>query len=312
MSSQQATRTGIILAVIGALCFSTKAVFVKLAYRFEIDPVSLLLLRMGIALPFYIVTFLWSSGKSIEAGQKPTGQHWWLLVASAVLGYYLSSLLDFEGLKFIDASLERLILFIYPSLVAIMAHWWLGARVKGADWITIGITYIGLLLLFGEQLITLTWAPGFWNGVLLVLGCAFTFALYLILSQKLIPVFGVIRFTSLSMIIACLSVIAHYTIQHRGTFHLMHLPWEVWFIAAAMAFLATVIPSYLVNMAIARIGAAKAAIIASVGPLSTISLAHWLLGERLGVLQVFGGLCIVASITYLSWHSKRSARSRVS
>lgn len=304
MASSQNNRIGVSLAVAGALCFSTKAVFVKLAYRLEVDTVTLLLLRMGLALPFYLITW-WLSSRKGTVKQWGTPRSWLLLVISAVLGYYLSSLLDFAGLQYIDASLERLILFIYPSLVAIMAHFWIGTKVKGREWITIGISYLGLILLFGKQLATLTWTPGFWTGVVLVLGCAFTFALYLILSQQLIPVFGVMGFTSMSMIIACLSVIVHYGIQHGGSFHLQHYPWQVWAIALAMAFIATVIPSYLVNMAIARIGAAKAAIIASVGPLSTITLAHWLLGERLGLLQIVGGLCIVASITFLSWQSKK-------
>lgn len=305
MTSSQNNQIGDALAIAGALCFSTKAVFVKLAYRLEVDTITLLLLRMSLALPFYLVTWWISSRK--QSPKPYPAKSWLLLIVSAVLGYYFSSLLDFAGLQYIDASLERLILFIYPSLVAIMAHFWIGTKVKGREWTTIGISYLGLILLFGKQLITMSWSPGFWTGVFLVLGCAFTFALYLILSQQLIPVFGVMRFTSLSMIIACISVIVHYGIEHGGSFYLQHYPWQLWAIALAMAFIATVIPSYLVNMAIARIGAAKAAIIASVGPLSTITLAHWLLGERLGMLQIVGGLCIVASITFLSWQSKRKA-----
>src|SRR5262245_48836181 len=135
--------TGIGIAFLGAICFSTKAIFVKLAYRdTAIDPVTLLALRMLFSLPFFIASAAITSAKS--ANQKFTFSQWIWVALVGCLGYYVSSLLDFLGLQYVSAGIERLILFIYPTLVLLMSSVIFRVRINKYQWLAIVVTYVGL------------------------------------------------------------------------------------------------------------------------------------------------------------------------
>ncbi len=295
---------GILLALTGALLFSTKAVFVKLAYAYEVDSVSLLLIRMMLALPFYLFMIFRYRKNVVKTWHEVPRKYWVGLFVAASLGYYLSSYLDFVGLQYIDASVERLILFIYPTFIAIMSVVFFRHRITGNQLLALALSYIGLLFVFGQNLQSVSFTSDFWIGSTYILICALTFALFLVMSQWLIPRFGVREFTSLSMAIACLMVVAHYLLSDTVNV-LANLPLPVYLYGLAMASIATVIPSYIVNHAIARIGATKAAIMASVGPISTISLAYWLLNERLQLVQLAGAILIIIGVTVVSVEMKR-------
>ncbi|NND33909.1 MAG: DMT family transporter [Saprospiraceae bacterium] len=290
---------GIIFAIVGSLLFSTKAVFVKLAYQYEVDSISLLLLRMVFALPFYLFMILQVGSTGWNKWRGISTWHWLGLVLSAVLGYYLSSLLDFMGLKYISASVERLILFIYPTFIAIISFFVFKERITLKQGAALALSYLGLVFVFGHNLTEFSLDSTFWKGAFLILGCAVTFAIFLVLSQAMIPVFGATSFTSLSMSLACFIVIVHFLSVHQIQ-GLGSLDLPVYLYALAMATLATVIPSYVVNYAIQRIGATKAAILASVGPVSTIALAYWLLDERLFPGQFIGAGFIIVGVTIVS------------
>ena len=304
MSRLSYQATGVFLALVGSLLFSTKAVFVKLAYRYEVDSLSLLLLRMSFALPIYLVAIFLSRDKIRHQIHHVKARYWAGLLVAASLGYYLSSLLDFMGLQYIDASVERLILFIYPTFIALLAFLFFRERITGRQWVALLLSYGGLVLVFGRNLRHISLSSEFWLGAILIIICALSFACFMILCQWLIPKFGVPIFTSLSMSVASLLVIVHYTAIHSWSGITMHaLP--VYLYALAMATLATVIPSYIVNYAIERIGATRAAILASVGPISTISLAYWLLRERLLWIQILGAVMIIVGVTVVSIEMKR-------
>lgn len=299
---------GILFAIIGALLFSTKAVFVKLAYLHEVDSISLLLLRMIFALPFYLFMIGRVFRSESQKWSKISWKNWFGLIMAAVLGYYLSSFLDFLGLRYISASVERLILFIYPTFIAIISFFVYKERLSLLQAAALALSYIGLIFVFGRNLAEFSLDSTFWKGAFLILGCALTFAIFLVLSQGMIPIFGATSFTSLSMALACCLVMVHFLIVHKvaglGALH----P-RVYLYALAMATLATVIPSYIINYAIQRIGATKAAILASVGPISTISLAYWLLGERLFPGQMVGALLIIIGVTMVSVEMKKSKKA---
>lgn len=295
---------GIIFALVGSLLFSTKAIFVKLSYQHQIDSISLLLLRMIFALPFYLFMIIRVLGQQWQSWIAVRRKHWLALLITAILGYYLSSLLDFLGLQYIGASVERLILFIYPTFIAIISFFVFKERVTLLQAGALALSYIGLLFVFGNNLHSISFDSYFWRGSFLILGCAVTFAIFLVLNQWLIPKFGATSFTSISMTIACLIVILHFLLS-RPLSGLFGYPPVVYLYALAMATMATVVPSYIVNYAIQRIGATRSAILASVGPISTVSLAYLLLGERLLPAQMAGGLLVIAGVTVVSVEMKR-------
>jgi len=296
---------GVVLALSGALLFSTKAVMVKLAFRYEVDSISLLLLRMVFALPVYLVILGRVAPSQRVGWSKVSLKHWMGLIAAAILGYYLSSFLDFKGLEYIDASVERLILFVFPTIVALLNFFIFRERLTRVQMFALALSYLGLVFVFGENLGHISLDNVFWKGAGLIFTCAVTFASSYILSQWVIPFFGPTSFTSLCMTVACLFVIGHFSIT--GDFEqIFHLHQMVYLYAILMALFATVVPSYLINHAIKRLGATKVGILGSVGPISTITLAYIFLGEQLSFWQAIGAIFIIIGVTIVS----REARLR--
>lgn len=290
MSTEKSTKTlGIILGVIGVVFFSAKAVMVKLAYAYDIDPVSLLLFRMLFALPFYIVVALIKRPQNPEKIVKK--DYLWIVFCGFV-GYYLASYFDFLGLQYIKASLERIVLFMYPTLVLLISLIFFKIKITRVQGVAIGLTYVGIVVIFWEEL-----EVGEFDTILggsLVFVSALTYAIYLTGSGQLIPKFGAITFTSYAMIVSCISIVIHYGIFGSGS--LTGYPLEVYILALCMAFLSTVIPSYLVSGSIKLLGAGNFSMIGSLGPISTIVLANIFLDERLTWVQVLGALIVISGI----------------
>ncbi|MBK5277938.1 MAG: DMT family transporter [Bacteroidia bacterium] len=289
---------GIIICLMGAVCFSTKAIFVKLAYRdTQVEAVSLLTLRMIFSLPFFLVSAWFYSSK--ESNVKFTPKQWMYVAFIGCLGYYISSLLDFLGLQFVTAGMERLILFIYPTLVLLMNSLIFKHKIKPIQWLAVIITYVGLLLaFFGEADFSSSLNENFVWGSFLIFVCAFTFAAYIVGSGKMIPLVGAVKFNSYAMSFACVGVFLHFFITSEQS--LSDFPALVYIYSFLMAILSTVIPSYLVVLGIKRIGADNAAIVSSVGPVSTILLAYFLLGESIFALQIFGTAMILFGVLLIS------------
>lgn len=289
--------SGIIIALIGAVCFSTKAIFVKLAYRdTTVDAVSLLALRMLFSLPFFVVSAGISSSKS--ENKKFTLNQWLGVAGIGCIGYYVSSLLDFLGLQYVSAGIERLILFIYPTLVVLISAIVFKAKINFYQWLAILITYAGLLVAFWSEVKIDTGNPGFFIGSILIFICALTYATYIVGSGRLIPVIGATKFNSYAMTFACIAVLIHYAVIGKGS--LLNLEPLVYFYSIAMAIVSTVIPSYLVTQGIKRIGSDNAAIIGSIGPVSTIIQAYIFLAEPISVFQLLGTALILVGVLMIS------------
>lgn len=203
---------GIFICLLGAICFSTKAIFVKLAYRDTgIEAVPLLALRMIFSLPFFVASAFMASRKTDNV--KFTASQWLYIAIIGCLGYYVSSLLDFIGLQYVSAGIERLILFIYPTMVLLMSSLVMRVKIKPYQWFAVAITYIGLLLaFFGEVNFEGTYGSNFYFGSVLIFACAITYALYLVGSGKLIPLVGAAKFNSYAMSFACIAVLLHYLV----------------------------------------------------------------------------------------------------
>ena len=289
--------TGVILRVAGAVFFSTKAIFVKLAYRSTtVDAVSLLALRMLFSLPFFLVSAFVSSSKRENVRFTPT--QWLGVAAIGCLGYYISSLLDFLGLQYVSAGIERLILFIYPTLVVLISSVIFKVKISIYQWIAILITYSGLFLAFWGESSFDTSGPHFMKGALLIFACAVTYACYIVGSGRLIPVIGASKFNSYAMSFACLAVLAHFFVVNDNS--LFALQPEVYWYSLAMALIGTVIPSYLVSEGIKRVGSENAAIVGSVGPVSTLIQANIFLGEPMLALQIAGTAFILFGVLMIS------------
>ncbi|MCW5910599.1 MAG: DMT family transporter [Cyclobacteriaceae bacterium] len=285
---------GVLIALLGAICFSTKAVFVKLAYRdTAVDAISLLALRMIFSLPFFIVSAAFSSSR--QNNVRFTGKQWLAVAAIGCLGYYVSSLLDFLGLQYVSAGIERLILFVYPTLVLLMSAIIFKVKIKPIQWLALLITYAGLFAAFiSEADIQSVHNKSFLLGSLLIFICAFTYAAYIVGSGRLIPMVGAAKFNSYAMSFASIGVLLHFFITSDVS--LFHFSAQVYVYGLLMAVLSTVIPSYLVVEGIKRIGSDNAAIVGSIGPVSTILMAYFFLQETVSWLQIIGTVLILAGV----------------
>jgi len=289
--------------LLGAVLFSTKAVMVKLALPYGIDAVSLLLLRMLFALPIYIAIAVWLHRRSTNSvNQIAITPHLPHLIALGMVGYYLASYFDFAGLAFIPASLERVILYLYPTIVLLISAFYLKKPISLHQWIAIGLCYAGvwIAIRFGVQT---TAAGNYWWGVGLIFLSATTYAIYLVGSGELIPKLGVWVFTCYAMIVSSVCVCAHFLLTLKPS-TLLDYPWEVYTYGIAMAIFATVIPSFLISAGIKRIGASNAAIIGGIGPVSTIVLASIFLNETFSTAQIIGTAIVILGVIYISVNMK--------
>lgn len=298
-STSQLEVTGVILAIVGATMFSAKAVLIKLAYSYEVSSVSLLMLRMVMALPFFLAVGIHQIRKQKqEQKEKFKAKDYFMIILLGFLGYYLASYFDFLGLKYISASLERLILFIYPTLVVILSAIIFREKVTTPQVTAIVVTYLGMVVIFSEQL-DFSQYQDFWKGAGLIFLSAFIYASYLIGSGRIIQRMGSVMFTTVAMIVSCICVIIHnFFISDIET--LLSLPMPVYIYSFLMAIFCTFVPSYIISEAIKRLGASNMAIIAGVGPVSTITLSAIFLGEHLTVIQFIGAFIVVLGVFLVS------------
>lgn len=303
ISIHSAARTrfiGALLVFVSGIAFSTKAVLVKLAYRHGVDSVSLLALRFGFSAPFFAVA---AFGGRLR-GQRPTTltrPDQLTIIALGVLGYYLASLCDFVGLRYISAGLERLILFVYPTLVVLIEGWLFKVRLGRRQTLALFTTYAGIVLAFRGELGN--YGSDVPRGAAWVFGCALTYALYLIGAGRMVPKLGSQRFTALALLSATAAVLVHALVVGA---QILGLPAAVYGIGLVMALLATVLPAFLLARGIALIGSSPAAIISTVGPVSTILLAYVFLQEPLSLTELIGTALVVFGATLVAWGAKRA------
>ncbi len=291
-SKDQSLLPGLLMAVLGAIAFSGKAIIVKLAYRYGVDAVTLIMYRMLFALPLFL-GMAWWAGR----GRAALSRHDWLRVTGlGFSGYYLASFLDFAGLAFISASLERLILYLTPTLVLLIGYFFYGRRVSRAQGVGALLSYAGVMLVFGREAST-AGADVAW-GALLVFGSAVSYATYLSYSGELVQRLGSLRLVGLATSVACGLCIAQFLLL-RPLAAAQVAPEVIW-LSVLNATACTVVPVLLVMMAIERIGAGAAAQAGMVGPLSTILLGVWLLDESFTAWVLAGTVLVLAGIFVFS------------
>lgn len=280
---------GRLYALLAATGLSMKAVFVKLGYAAApVDALTMLALRMGFALPL----FLWLAWLARDpAAPALTPKDWLHIAALGFFGYYLASLFDFYGLETITAGLERLILFLYPTLVLLFQVCLTRKRPSGRTLQALGLCYLGLGVGFVHDLQVTGWSDAVLTGAAWVFASAVSYALYFIGTGAVIGRIGAMRMAGLAGSASCLFVLLHYALGGDRA-ALATLPPAVWLNGGLMAVVSTVLPIYWLSLAIARMGAAQTAAMGNLGPVLTV-LASWLLlGEPLSVFQC-GGLALV-------------------
>ena len=291
---------GLTLAVLGAIAFSGKAIIVKLAYRYGVDAVTLLMYRMLFALPIFLLMAWWAGrGKAAL-----TRKDWLGILGLGFSGYYLASYLDFAGLAYIPASLERLILYLNPTLVVIFGWVVYQRRITWGQCAGMLLSYSGVLLVFGHELgnqgQNTVW------GSLLVLASAVSYAIYLVYSGEMVQRLGSLRLVGLASSAACFFCIAQFAVTHPLS--AMQVAPQVLWLSLLNATACTVAPVLMVMMAIERIGAGMTAQTGMIGPLSTIFMGVWLLDEQLNAWMLAGtSLVMVGIFVFTRWAKKSGA-----
>ncbi len=287
---------GAILIFVGAVCFSAKAVMVKLSYLHEVDAITVLTLRMLFSLPFYLVILFLNRKKLRETQHSLTRKDWINIGLMGVLGYYLASIFDFVGLEYVTAGLERLILFVYPTLVVLISAVFLKKKIGRVEYLALGLTYCGVFIVFFDDAVVAQ--KNVVLGSLFIFASALTYAFYLVGTGQLTPKLGSVNYTALSMIVSTIAVFLHYALV--ADVQDLFTNREVVWLAVNMAVFSTVIPSFLIAEGIRLMGSGPASIVASVGPVSTILLAYVFLGESFGFIQFVGTIFVLGGVLLVS------------
>ena len=282
---------GVLLAVVAAVGFSAKAILIKLAYAsYPVAAVTLLALRMAFALP----VFVWVGLAASRDAPPLTMRDWAVVVALGLLGYYGASIFDFVGLQYISAGLERLILFTYPTLTILLSALLFGLAVGRREVGAIMLCYLGIAAAFAHDLGVGADSAAVWIGGGFVFASSLSYALYLAGSARMIARLGAARFTALAMLVSTAATFIHFFATQPLSALAQPLP--IYAYGLGMALLSTVIPVFAQSAAIRRIGAGRAALIGTVGPLVTIALGWWVLGETVSVWQLLGAALVVAGV----------------
>lgn len=289
-SHETRLNVGLAYAVLGAILFSTKSVIIKLAYAHPVTPEALLALRLLFALPFYLFVAL----RARSAATPMSSVDWLKVVGLGLMGYYVASIFDFLGLTYISAGLERLILYTYPLFVLLLSAVAFGRRVTGRDALAFCAAYGGITLVVLDDGAKLA-AANLGAGVTLVLLAAASYAVYLVGSQQLIPRIGAARYTALTMPAAAAGALVHFAVTEPVA-RLFEQPAAIYGYALFLGVFSTVLPTFLISAGLARIGAAKTAMVGAIGPIATMLLAWPLLGEPITVVQLIGSALVVYGV----------------
>ena len=283
---------GFVMAALGAVAFSGKAIIAKLAYRYGVDAVTLLMYRMLFSLPFFVLMAWWAGrGKPVL-----TQRQWVAVFGLGFSGYYLASHLDFLGLRYISASLERLILYLNPTLVLMLGWMLYGRRIGLRQALAMAVSYSGVLLVFGHEASFEGSATAI--GGVLVFGAALSYAVYLIFSGEFVSQLGSLRLVGLATTVACVLCIAQFVLLRPMS--AANVAPEVINLSLFNAVFCTVVPVLLVMMGIERIGAGLASQFGMIGPMSTLLMGAYFLDDPLNMWVGVGTVLVLLGVFWAS------------
>lgn len=299
---------GVVMALLGAVLFSAKAVIVKLTYTYGVDAVTVLAFRMLFSLPFFLAIG-WHEARRAARGEieRVSWSDRLRLVGLGLLGYYLSSFLDFLGLQYVSAGLERLILFLSPTMVLLLSAVIFKRRIEQRQWLALVLSYMGVILVFAHD-VSFGGAE-VWLGSLFVFGSALTYAIYLIGSGELVRRIGPTRLVAYVMTVSSVACVAQF-LAWNGPGELLQ-PAGVYGWSLLHAVASTVMPVFLIMWAVARIGAPTTALLGMIGPVSVLFMAAWFLDEPITSVQLGGTVLVMAGVLLLS-HRRRPGQTGAS
>ena len=281
---------GLTLALGGVAMFAFRPIFVKLAYGYVRDPVTLLALRMIFSLPFFLLAAAWSARGHKHAQATPRDLA--AVVGLGFLGYYFSSFVDFLGLQYVSAGIGRLILFAYPTIVVVLSAMFLRKRPAPRDLVALAVTYCGVALVLSNSIAGQN--ENLALGAGLVFASAVAYAAYLVASSQVVQRLGSVRFTAYAMTVASVLCIAQFlALRPLGA---LELPAQVYVLAIAMAVFSTVLPVFMTSEALKRIGANQVAMVGALGPVTTLFFGFVGLDEVMTLMQVFGAALVLAGV----------------
>lgn len=283
---------GLAIAIGGAVLFSTKAIVAKLLYRYQVDAITVIALRMLFSVPVFAGIAIWQ----MRNREPLSGADRWRMAGLGLMGYYLSSTLDFLGLQFISVGLERLLLFLTPTFVLLFTSIFLKRHISGAQWLALGLSYCGIVLVFAHDLHN--GQGDVVTGALLVLGSAVAYAVYLLLSGELVKRVGTTRLVSYAMCVASAACVAQFFVLRPAA--LLIQPAPVYWLSLVNGIFCTLLPVFMTMVAVQRIGAATASQAGMVGPVSTLFLGALVLGEPITAIQLGGTALVLSGIYMLS------------
>jgi drug/metabolite transporter (DMT)-like permease len=283
---------GLAIAIGGAILFSMKAIVAKLLYRYHIDAVTLIAFRMLFSLPVFAIVALWKMRTEPPLSTRDR----WRLAGLGLMGYYLSSMLDFSGLQYISVGLERLLLFLTPTFVLLINAVVLKRRIGRAEWIALALSYCGIVLVFLHDL--QGGAGSTLTGSLMVLGAALSYAFYLLGTGEMVRRIGSLRLVAYAMCVSSVACIAQFFLLRPASLLVQPLP--VYGLSLVNGVFCTIFPVFMTMAAVQRLGAGTASQAGMIGPVSTLFLAWALLGEPITAVQLAGTGLVLAGIYALS------------
>jgi drug/metabolite transporter (DMT)-like permease len=297
LANTRAHLFGVLCMFISALSFSTKAIFAKLAYVYGVDAVTLVALRMAFAAPFFAAILVWQQRRRPLTLSRPEHGRIWLM---GIAGFYLASVLDFWGLEFVSAGLERTILYSYPTIVTVINFLWFGKTPTQKQVTALVLTYVGLAIASYSELGSDYKATAI--GSAFVFGSSVTYAIYLVGSSSIIPRVGALAYASYASLVSTVAIVIHsFLARPIAPFEQQS---QVYVLALMMAIVATVVPVLLLGMALGAVGANTASIIGAIGPISTIGLAMIFLGEQVTARQTVGIAIVITGVLLVSFKSQ--------
>ena len=283
---------GLAIAISGAILFSTKAIVAKLIYRYNVDAVTLIAFRMLFSLPIFLAVALWKMRTEAPLSNPERLR----IAVLGLLGYYLASFLDFLGLQYISAGLERLILFLTPSFVLLISVVFLKKKISRIEWIALAISYFGMVLVFVHD--ARHGGANVLLGGALVLGSAIAYGLYLLASGEMVRRVGALRLVAYAMCVSSVACIGQFLLLRPLSMLLQPMP--VYGLSVFNAIFCTVLPVFMTMIAVARIGAGTASQAGMVGPVSTLFLGAVILNEPITGFQLGGTALVLAGVYLLS------------
>lgn len=284
---------GFALSAVGSMLFAIKGVLIKLIYVYHVDTTALLAVRMLLSLPVFAGVGL-IEWRRRPAAERPDAKSIALAALVGIIGYHVSSWLDFQGLQTIEAQTERLILFTYPFLVILFGRMLLGHPFRVHALAGAGLAYAGLAVMFGADPARLT--PAMLGGAALIACAAATFAIYQLYAREMILRCGPALFTAIAMSAAGVSVIAQFLLLSPDAGAALDLPGKAWALILTLAIFSTIVPTFMMSAGTARIGAQGTAIISTISPVLTIALAVSILNEPFGWPEAAGTVLVIGGV----------------